>query len=307
MSRNDKDKIQKATQHLLKIGATVAPEPDHVLIGGVRVDKIKKFDWVRDIGHPGKQTMLHKSLLNIDQSYQRPASHGKILKIAATFSWVAFGVAMVNQRADGSYYVFDAQHRVEAAKMRSDITMIPCIVHQIGGKEEESKAFKDINVNRNALRYIEKFNAMLVHNDPIAHQIGGLLAAHGYEVIKCRKPGRYISCLSLIARLLEEDADMLHRIFPVVVDAAHGGFILDHVLQAFWYIEKFGNFSMTDPKWRERVKKHTPDEYEQAIVKAKAAFASGGMKRWAEGIVDVLNKAVRGPKLEMASRAKASE
>jgi hypothetical protein len=70
--------------------------------------------------------------LLIDESYQRSLeaanSQTLIRRIAMHWDWGLCQPLFVARRADGSLYVVDGQHRLEAAKLRGDIWQLPCVV-----------------------------------------------------------------------------------------------------------------------------------------------------------------------------------
>jgi len=274
-------------------GGAVSPSREYTIINGVKVDNIAKYKWPPIKDGPGKFQMIHKSRLQVDHTYQRPENRAKALEIAAALSWPAFGVASVAERPDGDYFVFDAQHRVIAAWMRSDVTMVPCMVYQISDISEEALHFLRIQLGRKPLRYIDKHGAKLAAHDPVAQATNDLLAKHGYSFSKNVRPGKFIHCLSKLARLITRDRALVERVFPVVIDAAKGGYIHERMLDGFCYLEKHSGQSLADRKWRDRIRRTTPAEFESAINRAASAYVRGGARRWADGILEVLNKGTR--------------
>lgn len=90
------------------------------------LDKVQRYGWTMQ-DKQGEQRQINKNLLLVNDDYQRTASASKILEIASEWSWIGCGVIIVAKR-DGSYWVIDGQHRVLAAKRRSDIKEMPCLV-----------------------------------------------------------------------------------------------------------------------------------------------------------------------------------
>jgi hypothetical protein len=89
-------------------------------------DKVARYGWtVTD--EPGVLRMLHKDHLLVPAEYQRDANEDKVRKIASEWSWLSFGAVIVGHRG-GKYYTIDGQHRVLAAKRRSDVGEVPCVV-----------------------------------------------------------------------------------------------------------------------------------------------------------------------------------
>jgi hypothetical protein len=141
---------------------------------------------LKDIGlknKPGKLFEIEKNALTIEQSYQRQSSESDVGKIAGNWFWPALGTIVVSHR-NGQYYVVDGQHRVLAAKMRDDVEMLPCIVHEGMSVEEEAAMFYLLNNNRRTPTAIEKFKAILAANDDNARYVNSELTKRGFVVAK---------------------------------------------------------------------------------------------------------------------------
>lgn len=266
---------------------------DHIVFNNQVHDKIEKYKWRSISDRPGKFMMLPKNVIRVDPSYQRPENTNKARTIAADFSWMAFGTAAIAHREDGTFWAYDSQHRIVAAQMRSDISMIPCMVYKVDDIREEAAGFLNANVNRKPLAYIHKHNAHIIRGDESAIALHDLLVKHDYTPIKGRKEGRYIACLAVLAKNIKTDREAMERVFPVIIDAAANGFILERLLDGFFYLERYGSQTLLTKRWRDRVKKIQPLEYERAINLAAASFIRGGAKRFAQGIADLLNRGMR--------------
>ena len=75
----------------------------------------------------GELLTINKNLLTIAPEYQRGLSKTSVKRIEQNWSWRAAGVVTVSVR-NGTHYVVDGQHRVEASKNIPEITHIPCLV-----------------------------------------------------------------------------------------------------------------------------------------------------------------------------------
>lgn len=128
------------------------------------------------------------SQLMIDPAYQRSteetASQRLIRAIAIDWNWTLFQPLTVARRAnDNGLYVIDGQHRLAAAKLRTDINQLPCVVVDSKDAVEEAAKFVLLNTQRRALTGLEVFNASLASRDPEAVAIhaamtkGGLILA----------------------------------------------------------------------------------------------------------------------------------
>lgn len=65
---------------------------------------------------PSRTEKVVINRLNVDESYQRPVSRAKVNKIVRNFNPIGMGPILVSQRKDGSLWIFDGQHRIEALK-----------------------------------------------------------------------------------------------------------------------------------------------------------------------------------------------
>ncbi|MEK9738014.1 MAG: hypothetical protein VW239_11885, partial [Candidatus Nanopelagicales bacterium] len=114
----------------------------------LRGDKVTAFNWEMK-GEPGEFQWISKNLIKIDlESYQR-RNPRLANKIAKSWSWTACNAISVMRRGN-QYYAVDGGTRLLAAKMRSDIKNMPCMVFESGddGVVDEANAFTDINKYR---------------------------------------------------------------------------------------------------------------------------------------------------------------
>ena len=177
------------------------------------------------------------------------------------------------------------------------------MVFKVEAVKEEASGFIKANTLRKPVTFFAKHKAKLVEGDATSHAINGLLARHGYTAVAGKKAGKHIQCLSALANCLKADQALTESIFPVVIDASAGGFIEERILMGFFYLEKYGNQTLTTKRWRDRIRKFTREDYATAIARAIAAFARGGPRRYAEGIMEVLNFKLRdGAKIEFRAK-----
>lgn len=85
-----------------------------------------------------KKMKLQIDLLNVDR-YQKRIRERVVKKIVDNFNPAAVGVIHVSHREDGTFWIFDGQHRVEAMK-RLGYTVVDCLVFSGLTYQEESKA-----------------------------------------------------------------------------------------------------------------------------------------------------------------------
>lgn len=130
---------------------------------------------------PVLQFMLTDQL-EVDAAYQRELdgrSRQLISRIAAAWDWSLYQPLVVARRADGSSFVVDGQHRLEAARARGDIAQLPCVIVQPGSRAEEAAMFVEMNEARRPLTAYAIWNGALAAGEPGARSLADILAAAG--------------------------------------------------------------------------------------------------------------------------------
>jgi hypothetical protein len=126
--------------------------------------------------------------LQIDAAYQRSvefaASKRHIRKIAEGWDWTLFGMLLVSRRPDDRLFVVDGQHRLEGARLRGDIDMVPCSISRRSGPEEEAKLFIAANRTRRTVATIDDYHAALAAGDPDTVRLNGLIEGAGLKVAR---------------------------------------------------------------------------------------------------------------------------
>lgn len=134
-----------------------------------------------------KYQKLKVSDLNIDNRYQRDIDVGKVKAISKALDWDRLGVPEVSQRADGTYYVVDGQHRVMGVREAGhDGTTIMCAVHEGLTLKQEAALFLAVNGARTAIRAYDKFRAAVTARDPDALDIKKIVESFGLQIQKAQ-------------------------------------------------------------------------------------------------------------------------
>ena len=256
--------------------------------------KVERWGW-RLSGKPAEFAWIAKHRLNVDRSYQRDVSASRIRQLAADWNWVACGAISVALRGDGEWFVIDGQHRVEAARNRSDITDLPCLIFELSGAEEEAQGFLDTNLGRKAMSWVERFNALLRARDATALKLQHILQNSG-RVIAKGNTGATVSCVGALIKACDTDEDALRRVWPVVTAAFSGEPIQTNIVQAFFWLETAlpDEESLSSKRWRDRISKLSVKEINHAIT-ASLAFRGPGMKSAGLGLLSAINKGLRSP------------
>lgn len=124
-------------------------------------------------------------MLNVDL-YQKKLRKRVIDKIVEKFDPVALGLIHVSLRNDGSYWIFDGQHRVEALKALGQ-EHVDCVVFTGLTKEQEASGFLDHH-NVSKPTKIEEHKGRIFAKDEkaleielIANELGLRIAAGGMK------------------------------------------------------------------------------------------------------------------------------
>lgn len=259
------------------------------------VSKIDHYGWtVKD--EPGRLMWIPKNELLIDSNYQRTVRPKRALTLASSWSWVACGCLIVAEREDARFYVMDGGHRLAAAKRRSDITELPCVVFKVISNITEAQGFLDSNINRRPMFVIERFRALLTVGDEVALLVNDLIKDTGREPTISSGPNT-IACIGAMMKAASDDSQSLVAIWPIIILLCNKRPIPDRIVQGLVYLEgqlyKQCGESLTDTRWRGRILQKGYDAIINGIGKASAYHNKGGAKVYAGGIVDVINKGLQ--------------
>lgn len=129
---------------------------------------------------------LSPAQLQVDATYQRSIENGQsrnlIAKIAREWNWDLCQVLVVSRRVSGGLFVVDGQHRLSAAKLRPDISQLPCVVATYASAQEEAAIFAKLNRQRTPLKALDIFKAAVAGNDPEACKLMSLISQAGLRL-----------------------------------------------------------------------------------------------------------------------------
>lgn len=189
-------------------------------------DKVEKLNW-KILDNPGRLEEISKHLLHVATEYQRPAVVQRALDLAGSWSWIACGAIIVGLR-DGQYWVIDGQHRVLAARKRSDIKTLPCLVFETADIGREASGFVTANTMRKAMEFTHRHKALRLAGDPLAiaveemcHRCGATIAEYGLSrgSSSRRRPG-VVSCLELLYSSYRENPGLAEKVLMITSDLA---------------------------------------------------------------------------------------
>lgn len=254
--------------------------------------KVERYQWTLQ-DRPGVMMAIPKNVLRVDEEYQRGQNEGKVMSIARDWSWVACGTLIVGDR-EGAFFVVDGQHRLLAARRRTDITEMPCIVFQTTTVQQEAKGFLAANTQRKPITSIDRFRAMVCTDDEAALFVKRLLDDAGREATAAAGP-KSVRCLTTLLSLAKTNKQRLERLWPLILQLSENQPVLQQIVMGLIDLESRmpSDESLMDGKWRTRLLEIGSDRLIKAANEAAAYYARGGAKVWGEGMSRVLNKGLR--------------
>lgn len=255
---------------------------------GQVVDKVSHYKWtVKDV--PGVLQNLSKTVLQVHASYQRHASDARITAIASKWSWVACGTIIVGKRG-GEYWVIDGQHRVLAAKRRSDIKTLPCLVFKTDSVAQEAQGFLEANTGRKPVMTIEKYRAGLAANDPTYTKMFDMFKRLNINVRVTINGARDFKSIAWAVQRMKDDPVALERVLGKAIAVCGKHPLSEKVVASMFYIHKNTESGLDDVRLMKKLTKMGGEGIVNAANKAAAYFASGGVRIWADGVLNEVNK-----------------
>ena len=271
-------------------------EMETVMIGGPNsrpVSKVERYGWIlRD--SPGQLMHIDKAELMIDHQYQRDdISPHKVQALASAWSWAGCGVISVALRPNGLYFVFDGQHRVLAARKRSDIRELPCIVFECDSVAKEAAGFLVANSERKPISAIDKFRSLVITEDEAARHVEETIERLGLEICKsAAKPGQ-IKCISRCLAMVSSDSESFDIALKTCRDLCDGiSHINDDLLKGLFTIQRKHGL-LEDRRFIARLKQVGHGLVMEGIRRARAYRMNGGERTVMEGIFQAVNKGLR--------------
>ena len=267
--------------------------------GITSISKVKKYKWVKDIGHPGILEFVPKTQLEIDPSYQRAENMSKATAIAANFNWRMFGTIVASLRDDKKLYITDGQHRAMGAMLRDDITLVPCFIFEDMTNVDEATSFLGCNTLRKPISAIDKFNALLITNNPEAVLIQKLATQAGRTITNIggspNASGGKIRCVTLLLKYAHQDPSSLVAMWPLINSVCVGVPLHEKVIDGLMYLHKNADQPIVSGIWAQRLIKYGALRLLEGIQASSAFYARGSAQVFARGILRVVNHKVRNP------------
>jgi len=264
------------------------------------VDKTARYGWVTK-DQPGVMQMLHKDLLKVHPAYQRDVIQQKVSEITAAWSWVSLGALVVGKRR-GEYWVIDGQHRALAAKRRSDITMLPCVVFETSSVQEEALGFLGLNGGRKPVTAVAKHKAMVAGGDEVAGFVRDVISMYGLKISTNSNAVDHIKCVAWCIKRAKDNRGTFMRVMRLGSELCRASEISVHerILEGLWVLHQRCGDGLDDKRLVKRLADVGGRALLDGINRAAAYYATGGGRIWAEGMLSEVNKGLRN-KFEMAA------
>lgn len=261
------------------------------------ITKIAHYNWrVQD--KPGEFRMLSKRLLLVDPDYQRHgsgearSSEKQVRNMASAWSWVACGTITVGER-NGEYWVIEGYHRVLAARKRSDIDLLPCMVFQTESQAQEAQGFWNANIKRKSIGGHDKYRALLVAEDTSALALAALLRRYDISLVKSGAGPLQTSAAMLLLRLANQNLGALDRTLSVLRTICTEMPLHEALIDGLYYIDTHVECTLADSRLRDKVEHIGAERLLLAAKRAASIFSKGGAKQWAIGMLEDINKGLR--------------
>lgn len=254
-------------------------------------DKIKRYNWKTSVTQVGEFQSIHKDMLCVNEEYQRDAINTKVLSIAKNWSWIACGAIVVTYR-NGTIWVIDGQHRVLAAKSRSDITYLPCMVFQLDGLKEEAQGFLDLNTGRKPVSALDKQKALVAACDDVAIFVQREINRIGLKLAKTTRSVGQIQSIAWCTKRAREDREAFILVLSIAAEISRQDNVpvRERLLDGLWFLHKRMEGGLTNKRLLKKIKEKGGECLFNSANKAAAYYGAGGAKVWAEGMLAELNK-----------------
>jgi hypothetical protein len=133
-----------------------------------------------------KTTKRHEQVfakdLNVDPDVQRYRDEKQVAKLEREWDPLYAGTLVVSQRADGSLWVIDGQHRAAAGQRVDPEVMLDAEIYTGLTKQAEARMFLSLNRDRKAPRPYDNFRVALAAGMEIELRMDRQVKACGLEM-----------------------------------------------------------------------------------------------------------------------------
>lgn len=242
--------------------------------------------------------------IHVDYDYQRLVRSRRVSRLVAQFDPKLLGTLEVSERADGSYWVIDGQHRLEACKAIDPDLEVPCVVYRGLTREEEAEVFWKTQDGRSNVSPAERLVARLAQGEPKAVAIVDIMTANNVRAVSwvggadasggLKRTTRAIAAIEVaFARLGASGLDrVLHILSETWADKHADTFRADHIHGLSVLIDRFPELS--DDRLIDKINEITPMDLKMATRSYITTIDSGrGGTATARALVALYNYKLR--------------
>jgi hypothetical protein len=276
-----------------KMTAGIYKTDEYVSVSGrAKMSKIQRYGWMlRD--RPGEFMQIDKNELQVDYEYQRDkVIQEKVREIQSNWSWAGCGCILVAMRQDGTFWVFDGQHRVLAARSRSDIANLPCLVFELDSKTHEAAGFLVANTQRKPVTAISKFKALVMTGDSAAVAVNSMFEELGLEISDNAQGARQIKCVQACLKHAASSTSVLASALRTAIDLEGDEPVHRDMLDGLVWVERKYKL-LSDPKFIRRLNSISRSDIITAIGRFAAAEGCRGERVSGTAILRCVNKGLR--------------
>ena len=191
--------------------------------------------------------------MRVSPRAQRTFSPAHAAALAASFDLEAMGYPVVNLRADGLFYIVDAQHRVEALKLLGWADQqLQCECYEGLTEADEADLFLMRNKRRTVSAF-EKFRIALVADLPEETDIDRVVRANGLKISQDRRDGS-VSAVGALTKVYRRGGPGgLGRTLRIIRDAYGTPGLDAHVIDGIGLLCHRYNGELPDKQAAERL------------------------------------------------------
>lgn len=254
-------------------------------------DKVARYGWKMQ-DEPGEFRMIDKRVLQIDEVYQRDINESRSNEFASDWSWLACGALIVAERWN-LFYVVDGQHRLIAARKRSDISHVPCLIFKSTGREKEAGGFVVTNVRRKAPKSLDMHKARVVSGDEMSVFVEGWVTRRGF-LIKNSRGVKSIRCVNLLVKMARQDIGVFEIVMDTVLRLCGDQHdVNEKLIDGLRYLHVNTEGGLSDKRLMGRVEGIGARGLMDAAMRAAAYYTEGGPNVWAAGMLKEINKGLQ--------------
>jgi hypothetical protein len=248
-----------------------------------------------DLNAAGSAEVLRIADINIDPVYQRSLRHDLVEKIRKEWDIVKAGPILVSQRADGTLWCVDGQHRMIGAQLAGETEIFAHVVH--GLTQEQEAGLRLARNDRRSDNMFEKFRTRLVMGDPKAHAIVGI--CHQFNLVVNETASAYTGVNAIAALEILYDVDngaTLIKVLKALVDtygqeALFGRTVGSAMLKATaWFLDRHvANHEVKYAEFIARLKSTDADDIDRKARTSKAALGGALWINYYRAMVEIWN------------------